>query len=118
MNSRALTVRWLGRMAFADALALQEKLVAERRADHSRAERYRRSLGVQASRKFHVGSRTIRVMLQVVLARPGELDRRRRHRFGDLNSLGDVIRAAAPSESATQILGVDQALGGRQPGDA
>ena len=35
MNSRALTVRWLGRVAFADALALQEKLVAERRADHS-----------------------------------------------------------------------------------
>ena len=27
--------RWLGRMAFADALALQEKLVAEKRQDHS-----------------------------------------------------------------------------------
>ena len=27
--------RWLGRMAFADALALQEKLVAERRTNHS-----------------------------------------------------------------------------------
>jgi lipoyl(octanoyl) transferase len=30
-----MKVRWLGRMAFADALALQEKLVAERRTNHS-----------------------------------------------------------------------------------
>ena len=30
-----LRVRWLGRVAFADALALQEKLVAEKRADRS-----------------------------------------------------------------------------------
>ena len=30
-----LSVRWLGRLAFADALALQEKLVAEKRADRS-----------------------------------------------------------------------------------
>ena len=31
----ALPIRWLGRVAFADALALQEKLVAEKRANHS-----------------------------------------------------------------------------------
>jgi len=30
-----MKVRWLGRMAFADALALQERLVAERRTNHS-----------------------------------------------------------------------------------
>jgi lipoyl(octanoyl) transferase len=30
-----LRARWLGRVMFADALALQEKLVAERRANHS-----------------------------------------------------------------------------------
>ena len=30
-----MKVRWLGRMAFADAFALQEKLVAERRTNHS-----------------------------------------------------------------------------------
>ncbi len=30
-----LRTRWLGRVAFADALALQEKLVAEKRANHS-----------------------------------------------------------------------------------
>ena len=30
-----MKVRWLGRMAFADALALQEKLVTERRTNHS-----------------------------------------------------------------------------------
>ncbi|MDP9003426.1 MAG: lipoyl(octanoyl) transferase LipB [Verrucomicrobiota bacterium] len=35
MNASELSVRWLGRVAFADALALQEKLVAEKRADHS-----------------------------------------------------------------------------------
>ena len=35
MNVNELAVRWLGRVAFADALALQEKLVAEKRADHS-----------------------------------------------------------------------------------
>lgn len=37
MTRRAppLLSRWLGRMAFADALALQEKLVAEKRQDHS-----------------------------------------------------------------------------------
>jgi lipoyl(octanoyl) transferase len=35
MSGRALIVRWLGRMTFAEALALQEKLVAERREDHS-----------------------------------------------------------------------------------
>jgi lipoyl(octanoyl) transferase len=35
MSDGALSVRWLGRVAFADALALQEKLVAEKRADHS-----------------------------------------------------------------------------------
>ena len=34
MNS-ALSVRWLGRVTFAEALALQEKLVAEKRANHS-----------------------------------------------------------------------------------
>ena len=32
MNENALSVRWLGRMSFAEALAFQEKLVAERRA--------------------------------------------------------------------------------------
>jgi lipoyl(octanoyl) transferase len=35
MSGRGLSIRWLGRVAFADALALQEKLVAEKRADHS-----------------------------------------------------------------------------------
>jgi lipoyl(octanoyl) transferase len=35
MSHRALAPRWLGRMEFADALALQEKLVAEKRADQS-----------------------------------------------------------------------------------
>jgi lipoyl(octanoyl) transferase len=35
MSDPALTPRWLGRMAFADALALQEKLVAEKRVNHS-----------------------------------------------------------------------------------
>jgi lipoyl(octanoyl) transferase len=33
--SNALTIRRLGRVTFADALALQEKLVAEKRANHS-----------------------------------------------------------------------------------
>ena len=33
--SNALSIRRLGRIAFADALALQEKLVAEKRANHS-----------------------------------------------------------------------------------
>ena len=75
------------------------------------------ALGVQPARELHVGSRTIGVVLQVVFARPGELHRRRRHRLGDLDRFGDVIRAAAPSESAAQILRVDQALVGRQSGD-
>lgn len=35
MSGDALSVRRLGRVAFADALALQEKLVAEKQADHS-----------------------------------------------------------------------------------
>jgi lipoyl(octanoyl) transferase len=35
MSGRGLSIRWLGRVAFADALALQEKLVAKKRADHS-----------------------------------------------------------------------------------
>ncbi|MEY2559316.1 MAG: lipoyl(octanoyl) transferase [Verrucomicrobiota bacterium] len=35
MSVSALSVRWLGQVAFADALVLQEKLVAERRANHS-----------------------------------------------------------------------------------
>ena len=35
MSDGALSIRWLGRVAFADALALQENLVAEKRADHS-----------------------------------------------------------------------------------
>jgi lipoyl(octanoyl) transferase len=30
-----MNVRWLGRMSFADALALQEQLVADKRVDHS-----------------------------------------------------------------------------------
>ena len=33
--SKPLAIRWLGRVAFADALALQEKLVAEKRANPS-----------------------------------------------------------------------------------
>ena len=36
--SRALSVRWLGRITFADALALQEKLVAEKQANRSSGE--------------------------------------------------------------------------------
>src|SRR5438067_6355833 len=35
MNPGALSVRWLGRVTFADALTLQEKLVAQKRADHA-----------------------------------------------------------------------------------
>lgn len=35
MTGSLLSIRWLGRAAFADALALQERLVAERRQDHS-----------------------------------------------------------------------------------
>jgi len=35
MSDRALTSRWLGRIAFSDALALQEELVAKKRTDHS-----------------------------------------------------------------------------------
>jgi lipoyl(octanoyl) transferase len=35
MSDGALSVRWLGRMAFAEALALQEKMVAERRLNYA-----------------------------------------------------------------------------------
>jgi lipoyl(octanoyl) transferase len=35
MSGDALSARWLGRITFADALALQEKLVAGKQADHS-----------------------------------------------------------------------------------
>lgn len=35
MSGRGLSIRRLGRVAFADALAMQEKLVAGKRADHS-----------------------------------------------------------------------------------
>jgi lipoyl(octanoyl) transferase len=35
MSGDRLLIRWLGRVAFADALAMQEKLVAEKRADQS-----------------------------------------------------------------------------------
>ena len=38
MSSGELSVRWLGRLSFADALQLQEKLVAEKRADSSLAD--------------------------------------------------------------------------------
>ncbi len=35
MSGPGLSVRWLGRVAFADALAMQEKLVGEKRAERS-----------------------------------------------------------------------------------
>jgi lipoyl(octanoyl) transferase len=35
MSEPALSIHWLGRVAFADALALQEDLVAKKRADHT-----------------------------------------------------------------------------------
>lgn len=38
MNPSDLSVRWLGRVSFADALQVQEKLVAEKRADSSLAD--------------------------------------------------------------------------------
>jgi lipoyl(octanoyl) transferase len=38
MNRGTLAVRWLGRVSFADALQLQEKLVAEKRTDSSLAD--------------------------------------------------------------------------------
>jgi lipoyl(octanoyl) transferase len=38
MSGPALSVRWLGRVVFAEALALQEKLVAEKHADRSLAD--------------------------------------------------------------------------------
>ena len=37
-RSDFLSVRWLGRMNFADALALQEKIVAQKREDHGLAD--------------------------------------------------------------------------------
>ena len=40
MSDGALSIRWLGRMAFGDALALQEKMVAERRANHSLGDQF------------------------------------------------------------------------------
>ena len=40
MSESALSVRWLGRMAFAEALALQEKMVAERRANNSLGDQF------------------------------------------------------------------------------
>jgi lipoyl(octanoyl) transferase len=39
MSGGELSVRWLGRVAFADALALQERVVAARRANHSLGDR-------------------------------------------------------------------------------
>jgi lipoyl(octanoyl) transferase len=38
MSSGELSIRWLGRVSFADALESQEKLVAEKRADSSLAD--------------------------------------------------------------------------------
>lgn len=38
MNENGLSVRWLGRMAFAEALAFQEALVAEKRAGRASAD--------------------------------------------------------------------------------
>jgi lipoyl(octanoyl) transferase len=38
MSSGVLSIRWLGRVSFADALQWQEKLVAEKRADSSLAD--------------------------------------------------------------------------------
>ena len=38
MNESALSVRWLGRLSFAEALELQEKLVAEKRAGRAAAD--------------------------------------------------------------------------------
>jgi lipoyl(octanoyl) transferase len=38
MTDHAFKPRWLGRMAFADALAIQEELVAKKRADQSAAD--------------------------------------------------------------------------------
>jgi lipoyl(octanoyl) transferase len=38
MIDRAFRLRWLGRMAFADALAIQEELVAKKRANQSAAD--------------------------------------------------------------------------------
>ena len=38
MNREALIVRWLGRLDFADALQLQEELVAQKRADSALAD--------------------------------------------------------------------------------
>jgi lipoyl(octanoyl) transferase len=38
MNESALSVRWLGRLSFAEAVELQEKLVAEKRAGRSSAD--------------------------------------------------------------------------------
>ncbi|HEX8897245.1 MAG TPA: lipoyl(octanoyl) transferase LipB [Chthoniobacterales bacterium] len=35
-----MNVRWLGRFSFADALALQEKLVADKRANHSLGDEF------------------------------------------------------------------------------
>ena len=35
MSEHALSIRWLGRVSFADALAMQEDMVAKKRADHS-----------------------------------------------------------------------------------
>jgi len=40
MTDTSLEIRWLGRLSFADGLALQEEIVAKKRADHSLGDQF------------------------------------------------------------------------------
>ncbi len=72
------------------------------------------AVGIHAGRELALRDRVEEAVLHVFLARPDQLDGRARHRLGDLHGLGDEVAAAAPAETAAQVLLVDLALCWRQ----
>jgi lipoyl(octanoyl) transferase len=90
MSGSALSVRWLGRVAFADALALQEKLVAEKRADSSLDDELLLlehepvyTIGrtrIMSLKCWHLPHPLFRLSRDQALSRPGPTDRPSDHR--------------------------------------
>jgi hypothetical protein len=75
------------------------------------------AIGIEAAGKSGDGCRTVIAVLDIVLARPGHLDRDL-DGLGDLNRFLCVVGAGPASESAAEVLGVDRDLVGAQTREA
>jgi hypothetical protein len=85
-------------------------------ANDAALPRYRPAIRVKAARQFRISRRPIEIMLHIVFAGPGDLNRSA-DRFLNFHGLGDKILFRAAAKSTTEISSVNAHLLGLQTSD-